>query len=1196
MKILKCRGITRRGILKTISKSFIGVISLSILALLMSFTSVMSQNVAKFSVKDSSIKEAIVKLERVTGVGFFYEADVIERPKVLTFDLENVSLNQIIELILEDTDLTYELIENNIVIKKRTNETKSILTQQPQQKFSVTITLVEAEKKSPIVGAMISLLGTTRGGISDLEGKSVINNITIGSKLEITCVGMETKTVVITDNNPTLVVEMKREAIKLGNVVITGYQTLSKERSTGSFTVLNDEDLKSKIQPNILSKLEGMVPGLTLYRGNLQIRGKSTISGNASPLYVVDGFPFEGDLNSINPNDISNVTILKDAAAASIYGARSANGVIVITTRSGNSKKTDVDYNGSVRFEILQDQRKYYNLMSSAEAVNWQKEMFNINHLAASAMNDKIAMKDVASILYQREAGTITEAEMEKQLDVFRNRDNRSEYEKLDFMGTVSAQQQHNISIRGGSDKYRYVAGLNYAGGRGFDKGNLSNRVGYNIKGSYQFFKWLKSEVGVIGSNVNNTNEGPGFSPIYMYTGGNNAVPSYQTIWDEHGNENMWNQGKSKKERDRLIEKGLYDESYYPLQEREAYLNEQKSNYTNINVSVIAAIIKGLNFEVRYQSEISNGLNSELVRKESYKARSMTNNSTVTNAQTGKMESYIPYGGIFTEKRSDKKSYTLRSQLSFNRVFNDKHEITAIAGAERRNIHDTYTNIIKYGFDPKSLSHKVVNEVALSSTIKGTEAVSGSFTLWSNGAPKTLYDNVNRYISFYSNAGYIFDDKYGVSASIRMDQSNLFGTDPKYQYRPLWSIGASWAIANEQFMSNIEWVDRLTLRVTNGINGNIAKQGGPYMIATDGGLNTWSGDYSSYITSPPNAGLRWEKTNQTNFALDFALFKNRLSGSIEYYSKNTTDLLGAMKSDPTTGWATLTLNYGSMYNRGVELSINSVNFVNNYFRWSTNFNFSYNKNKITKLENTGTSMSSYVNNPNNRVDMPMGTLYSYRWAGLSDKGEPQAYKADGTTIVKSTAGLTVDDLVQTGVTQPPYSFALSNNLNYKNFSLSFMFLMYAGNKARGYVPTMITNTNAYITTATGNQSRDIANYWKSTSDSNDPKVNPAVILNAPATMTDLWYGADRHVLNAGYIKLKEIVFSYTLPNKLLSKISMESLTITGQIENLAVWGFNGKGLNPEKWNGTTMPSAYTGFDKLGSLNSPIYSLGLSVKF
>ncbi|MEG1485331.1 MAG: SusC/RagA family TonB-linked outer membrane protein, partial [Bacteroidales bacterium] len=965
------------------------------------------------------------------------------------------------------------------------------------------------------------------------------------------------------------------DAIALADVVVTGYQTLSKERATGSFSVVTSQKMADKLNVNVMDKLEGLTTGLTNYKGTVQVRGLSTISGRKDPLYVVDGVPYEGDISAINPSEIANVTILKDAAAASIYGARSANGVIVITTRGGVKDRTAVEYSTTLSIAPRKDSRDYLNLMNSSEFVDWQVEMFNVYH--APTFDKRMYMNEVVDLLYKNEDGKLSNSELDAQLNIYKNRNNYNQL-KDNFLRTPLVNQ-HNISIRGGSDKFTYSASANYTYTGKENKGAGTDKFGYNFRSTYKFFKWLKADLGILGT-IDNSEYNNGFNAESYLMGGR---PSYQTIFDENGEQLNWYKSKSQFEMDRLMSIGLHDESYYPLVEKDMQTYTEKNNYLNLNIGLQVKIIDGLTISGRYQMENNVNKYSDYYSPDSYYLRNLLNNSS--KIVDGQIVHLIPEGGYIGENRSDKNSYTMRAQIDYNKVIKEKHDITILLGAERRAIRSTSTFVEKWGYDRISLAHSFIDEVVLNQTQSGTESLDNSYTHVPGGYPNTFRDKEDRFVSFYGNASYMYNSKYSVTGSIRMDQSNLFGTDPKFQYKPLWSVGLGWIADKENFLKEVKWIDQLSLRATYGINGNIAKDSGPYLIAYSDGINSWTGDFSSSIDSPPNSGLRWEKTKQINIGVDFSLFSNRLGGSIEYYSKNTDDLLGNIAVDPTSGWNKLQLNYASMFNRGVEISLNSENIRNKNFNWGTTLNFSYNKNEITKFENSQSSVSSYIKNSTIREGKPYGALYSIRYAGLDETGKPQAYKADGT-IVKSTGKLTAEDLVYSGTTTPPYAASLINNLSYKKFRFSFMFMYYGGHVMRDVMPQMLTGTNF-----SKNPNKNITNYWKKEGDEKNPDVSPAYARNASTTSTYIWYAADKHIKKANYIKLREITLSYSLQNAWLKKARIESISLNAQVENIWWWGSNNRNLNPESWNGTQL-------DYLArtQLDPTTFIFGLSIKF
>ena len=427
-------------------------------------------------------------------------------------------------------------------------------------------------------------------------------------------------------------------------------------------------------------------------------------------------------------------------------------------------------------------------------------------------------------------------------------------------------------------------------------------------------------------------------------------------------------------------------------------------------------------------------------------------------------------------------------------------------------------------------------------------------------------------MSFYGNASYTYDRRTTLTGSIRIDQSNLFGTDPKYQYKPLWSVGLQHII-----LENRGVLDRLAGRLTYGINGNVAKDTGPYMIVADNGTNYYTNEYQAYVKSAPNPTLRWEKTKLANVGVDFNLFGNRLNGSLEFYNKATSDLLGNRLIDSTFGWTSLLLNYGSMVNRGVEFSLQSEIVRTRDFSFGIDFLFSYNKNKLTQIDNSGTSASSWYSSYQNREGYPMSSIFAIRYAGLDSEGNPTAYKADGT-VVNSVNDLEAEDLVYKGTTNAPYSSSLTARFAYKNFDLSMMFVYYGGNVMRD-VASSYQFTMYPVLNYASNMDRDRLKFWQKPGDELDPDMNPAFQYQNGKTCSGLWQYADKHIERGDYIKLRDITLGYTFPRQWLSGARIQGLRLNLQIQNAFYWAANKKNLDPEvatpSSRGQHIPATYT---------------------
>ncbi len=1129
-------------------------------------------------VSRKSLKSVLEEIEKSTGFTFMYNSSLIDIRQTVDLKSGNEDISKVLDKLLKSRGISYEIRGKQIVLSPMKSQNQESSSR--KDKIDVTGVVKDRMTGEPVPGAVIYLKSDNSfSAVTDLDGHYSIKGVPADGVLVCQMVGMEQKESEISGRSK-LDISLDQDIIALEDVVVTGYQTISKERSAGSYAVITTEKIETKLQTNIMDRLEGMVAGLQMFKGKPVIRGTSTIYADKNPLYVVDGVPFEGDIDMINPNDIVNVSVLKDATAASIYGARSTNGVIVITTRSGQAGKLNISYNGTVSFQPLPD-RSYDNLMSSSEFVDFQIEMFNEGVAETDSPTDGYALNDVYRLLFDRRDGKITDEYFNSEIARYKSLDR---YDQVvdELLNKVNMTNQHNLSFNGGTDFYRYSFSLNYTGSSPYDKGQYQDRIGFNVKNNFNFTKWFQVDVGLMGNSIDDSYYN-GFSGFSYLNGG--GMASYYMLRDEEGNPMKWEYGKSREEVERLNSLGLVDESFYPLSENEQRLSVTQSQYINFNLGARFNILDNLNLELRYQTEKGSAYYKTYKTKDLYEVRSMINNATVINPD-GSVTNHIPMGGQVSETNKRTNSYTMRAQLNYHDTFADKHDVTFLAGAERRRVTADQNGLYRYGYDDYNLSYKNINEVELRGGIYGTEALGGYFGLYGNNPTISSVDD--RYVSFYANASYTYNDRLSASASIRMDQSNLFGTDPKYQYRPLWSVGANYQIFKS---GEVSWIDRLSVRATYGINGNVYKESGPYIISKVASWPNWNTNENyAEITSPPNSALRWEKTHTTNVGVDFGFFGNRLNGSVEYYFKKTNDMLGYRESDPTLGWDQLLQNYASMRNTGVEVVLESVNINTRDFRWNTSLMFSYNSNKILELQESGTSSYSYYNYLQSREGKPYNSLYSIRYAGLDATGKPQAYKADGTKV-QSTSDIDVEDLVYSGTYDPPYTASMTNTLSYKGFELSFMFVYYGGHVIRDVASAMYLRDYQVYYGYTSNMDRLYLDRWKQPGDESDIYCIPAYYNSAPNSLTNIWNAADIHVQPADYIKLRDISISYTFPSRWIEKIKMSNLKLTFQAQNLWMWTANRNHLDPEVWTGTQLTYA-----SRGTKVPPTFVLGLNINF
>lgn len=1144
--------------------------------------------------KDKPLREVLKAIEKQSDYSFIYSSSTIDVSRIVSVEGDNMSLGSVLDKLAAAAGISYTINGSQVMLSPLDDKSSRTTVNTPVRngekvEGKVIKGYVKDEKGEPVAGASVWVKGTTMGVATDIDGNFSIRVSGSNLILVASFIGYSNVEQKITANREVYNFTLSPETQMIEEVIVTGYQTISKERATGSFAIVSPKEMEGKMQTNIVNRMEGMVAGLSNNRGSIEIRGVSTINGTKDPLYVVDGVPFEGSATSggdmtspldvINPSDIVNITVLKDATAASIYGARSANGVIVITTRNGSAGPTRVTYNGSINFQGLPD-RGYSNKMSSAELVDFQQMLFK-TFPNLSRYDENKFQNDVQLLLMNNKDGIISDADLQQELNIYRNRD-RYDQVVNEFLRKKRIVTQHNLSFNGGSDIYKYSLSANYTGTAPYEREQMDHRIGFNLKNSFNFFKWLKVDAGIMGSNTSSDYDN-GVAGMGLL---NSGIASYYMLRDEMGNPLQMYGTKSQHEIDRLNSMGLMDETYRPVDEMATRHYTAKSRYLNLNLAATFKIIEGLTVDVRYQMENTTGYNKQYDTKNALNVKTMINDAA-TEKSDGNFKYNIPLGGQIVQTNREDGSYTMRVQANYNRTFRDKHDLQVLLGAERRKVVTSSNGFYRVGYDDDALSFSPIDELTLRQQQSGTESITGYFS-FTNKTPKFIYAD-DRYVSFYGNASYTFENRLTLTGSIRMDQSNLFGTDPKYQYRPLWSAGAHYVLLEDK----LGWIDRLVVRATYGINGNVAKKTGPYLIASDGGNNYYTNEPSYNIMSPQNPALRWEKTKVVNVGVDFNLLGNRLNGSVEFYNKSTSDLLGDFSADPTLGWTSLLINFGSLYNRGVEVSLNSQNINQGGFKWNSTFVFGYNKNEITEVQSSDESASSYYNGRsstglNIRKGYAMNSLFSVRYAGLDETGTPMAYKKDGT-IVKSADLLTKEDLVWSGTYDPPYNASLTNTFSYKGFDLSFMFVYSGGNVMRDVAAGMVLNQHPIYKTTNGD--RDLMNYWKGPED-NGRGVNPAFMFQNQAKLKakDLWSGADKHIQKGDYIKLRDITLGYTLPAEMLKKYMIQGIRVNAQVQNLWWWAANDSKLDPEVWSGSSLAPAR------GTLYPASVTLGLTLNF
>lgn len=1016
---------------------------------LLSFNAVASDLLAqevKFTihVKNESIESVFKQIEKQSSFRILYSKKIIEQAKPVTLSLNAVSLERVLSACFHGQPFAYVIQDQSIIVSPLKKQVINPVRRSGTDSLISVKGTVRDEKGLPLPGASIKIQGTSTGVIADNNGAFELRNIPYGSKLLISFIGYISVEIELSTDTP-IVIRLKVDAANLHEVIVsTGYQDLPEERATGSFVKIDSALVSRRVSTNFIDRLEGVTSGLIFNRNlspldpnssPISVRGRSTIFANTKPLIIIDNFPYEGDLDNINPNDIENITILKDAAAASIWGARSANGVIVVNTKKGKLNQS-LQVNINSNLTIGQKPNLFYspNFLNSSDFIDLEKYLFNQGFYDSNLNSNSFlsVVTPVVDILAAERAGTITAANADAQINALRGKDVRNDFNKYFYRNSYN--QQHSISLSGGSQNATYFFSA------GYDK-DISNlvrndydRITLNENSTYTPIKNLEFSIGVHYAQNNLNNNNPGY---YGITSNNSSIYPYAQLAD--GNGNALAVAKDYSNSFKAAQTGLLDWSYRPLQDLYLSNNTTRVNDIRINPSLKLKFTDWLNAEVRYQYDKQFTETDNLQNKDSYYVRNLVN--LYSSVDNGVVTNNIPYGDIYDKGLTDYSSSTIRGQLNFNKSIGSKHLISAIAGIEYQQQITSINQNRLYGYNSQAATSIPVPY--------GVYFPQYSSLTYDSPIPymDSFDEKTNEFRSYFANASYTYNDKYTFSASARFDQSNLFGVSINNKGVPLWSAGLSWNLSKEAFY-NVDWLPELKARATYGINGNIDKS----LTAFTTGYYSLSDITSApdvNIVNPPNPKLSWEKDKMLNLGLDFSSKNRRISGSLEYYHRTGNNIIGYANLDPTTGFYTFKGNVADMEGKGIDVQLSTHNITGG-FKWNSTFLLSKTTDAVTNYSPTvpngnhvqsgdGTFSGTISSNFTAVLGRPVFSVFSYKWAGLDPQtGDPMGYlngvvSKDYGSIANSK---NVSELIYNGPANPTVFGSLRNDFLYKSFSLS----------------------------------------------------------------------------------------------------------------------------------------------------------------
>ena len=1043
--------------------------------------------------------------------------------------------------------------------------------------------VISSEDNMPLIGASVYIKAedlskdgnspTITGVITDIDGKFNISVPEGVTRLFCSYVGHEVQELKLVPGKNQYEITLFPSAQVLDAVVVTGYQTVERRKLTAAVGKLNISDETIGAVKSIDQALAGQIAGLSVTStsgapgapAKIRIRGTSSLNGTQDPLWVLDGIPLEGtdvpqsnvlnDVSNIqqssiaglNPADIENITVLKDAAATAIYGARAANGVIVITTKKGKVGKPVINFSSKFTYMPTLSTNRL-NMLNSQEKVDLELELLRSNFAYGDNKGgvSKIISGYGLTDAYKKGGwGALTP---EAQTDISRLRNTETDWGDILFRDAFN--QEYSLSLSGGNERVTYYTSIGYYQENGNVKGVGLDRLNIVAKTSYKVNRMLKFGVSLFVNRRNNktylTDTYGLVNPVYY---SRKANPYYQPF-DANGNY-------------------VYDFDVQNNSDTDLGFNTSNEETINALSSIFDAELRfndKLKFTTQLGLQLDKASKEQIADKESFSMRIIRKNSKYWDSASQSNKYFIPDGGVHKAYENTNSQITWKAMGEYRDSFNDMHELEVMVGTELRKTWYETLFSAGYGFDRQTLTTKPV--------VFPDEDRARQFPLHQ----KTYKENA--YVSFFSTASYSLMNRYTFGGSIRFDGSDLFGVDKKYRYLPLYSVSGLWRLSNEPFMQGTrKWMDNLAFRVSYGIQGNIDKNTSPFLLGKYIVDNILPGgsEHMIDINSAPNKKLRWEKTQSVNVGLDFSVLNQAINLSVDYYYRKGTDLIGKQMLPLETGFVSTNINWASMVNKGVEVSLSTRNVATKNFSWYTNLNFAYNNNKVLRE-----AIPEAQTIPG-REGYPVDAIFAIKTAGLDEEGYPLFYDKEGKKVTLKELyrlqdpfglGFTVNSDVTPaeersfysyiGSQDTPYTGGLINTFSYKNWELTANLSFNLG----GYVRT--TPSYNFINFDRGqNVNSDILDRW--TPENTDGRL-PALITSEKRADEYYWYdqkseiykNLDIWVKKLNYFRLQNLRLGYRLPEKMIKSLGMGSASVAIEGRNLLVFGSSYKNfLDPE---------------------------------
>ncbi len=1118
---------------------------------------------------NASLKNAFTQIKKQTSYRFIYDNALLEKARPVTVNSHKEPLDKILNMLFENQPFNYQVMDATIIITPREAQQTTNAERQMNTGDTIITGMVVADSSLlPLVNATINIKGTSTVTTTNESGMfSLAIPVAEGVGIIINYVGYIPQTITITKNTQfplTIKLKEKPHALNEVTIVSTGYQDIPRERIVGAVSTVDNKTFNQQTGTNVLQRLNNVTSGLLFNinkqdaQGNsnmISVRGLSTINGPVAPLIVLDDFIYEGDINNINPNDVEHVTILKDAAATSIWGARAGNGVIVITTKKGSfNKKLSVDFNTDV---ILTQKPDLYYLsqISSADYIDVEQYIFDKGYFDNDISNTYLrpALTPAVEIFLKRKEGLLSASDSATQIDALKKIDSRDQYNKYFYQTAFT--QQYSLQLSGGGKDIAWLIAGNFDKNQGSLKSEF-DKVNLRFKNTYNPFKNFQVSLGAYFTNSKSTSG----TQTNFYINGR-RVPYLQFA---DGNGDALEVDRYRKEYIDTTGSGyLLDWHYYPLNDYRHDITTIRQQEIVGNIGLKYQFLRDFQVDINYQYQKQTTSTERLADRQSFYTRNLINTFSQVNYSTGNVSYIIPEGGILTNYNTALSSQNFRAQLNFNHSWKN-HSLSAIAGNEIREAINNGHSWGIYGYNKDPLSQGYVDFKNYYPTF-----ISGDYQGIPNSpftSPVTTY----RFVSFYGNASYIFKQRYILYGSARKDASNIFGLNTNDKWNPLWSAGIGWNISNEPFY-HVSWLNYVKLRMSYGYSGNIDVTKTPLPVSASGYTDFTTNFPVEIIGNPSNPSLKWEKTRQLNWGVDFSFLHETFSGSIDYFKKKGSDLYGVTEFDYTAFPQNTQVekNVADMKGSGIEVLLKTKN-IDTKLKWNTNLLFNYNDNRTTAYFSTEANSIYYLVTSGKSitpvVGYPLYAMAAYKWAGLNASGDPQGY-LNGTISTDYNAILSQTDtkggdssgVVYMGPSSPRYFGSLVNEFSWKGFFISLNISYSLGYYFRKTSFTSDALINSGFSTA------DFEKRWQKNGDELITNVPAFVYTDYPQFYSrDNFYAySATNVLRADNIRFQYINIGY-VTNGTKKRFPFKQAQVYFNAANLGIiWRSNKEHLDPD---------------------------------